>query len=54
MLARALASSAQVKAPTTIDHGFSISLFSVVSFVALKNLGLLIKSDWSVICLLYC
>ena len=40
----------QPKASTIIDLGISIFLFSVL-FVALRNLGLLIKTDWSVICL---
>ena len=43
----------QLKASTTMDLGISISLISV-RCVALRNLNLLIKTDWSVICLLCC
>ena len=43
----------QLKAPTTIDLGISTFLNSV-RCMALKNLGLLIKTDWSVLCPLCC
>ena len=43
----------QLKASTTMDLGISIFLISV-RCVALRNLDLLIKNDWSVICPLYC
>ena len=51
MLTRAPASPAQ--ASTTMDLGISIFLISV-RCVALRNLELLIKTDWSVICPLCC
>ena len=43
----------QLKASTTMDLGISVFLISV-RCVALKNLGLSIKTDWSVICPLCC
>ena len=43
----------QLKASTTRDLGISIFLISVLC-VALRNLDLLIKTDWSVICPLCC
>ena len=43
----------QLKASTTMDLGISIFFFSV-RCVALRNLDLLIKTDWSVICPLRC
>ena len=47
MLARAPASPGQ--GPTTMDLGISI-FFIFVQCVALKNLDLLIRTGWSVIC----
>ena len=52
MLARAPASPA-LKAPTTMDLGISIFHISV-QCVALRDLGLLIKTDWSMVCPLCC
>ena len=43
----------QLKASTTMDLGISIFLISV-QCLALRNLGLLIKTDWSVICPVCC
>ena len=43
----------QLKASTTMDLGISIFLISV-RCVALRNLDSLIKTGWSVICLLCC
>ena len=43
----------QLKASTTMDLGFSIFLI-FVQCVALRNLDLLIKTGWSVICPLCC
>ena len=43
----------QLRASTTMDLGISIFLISV-RCVAMKNLDLLIKTDWSVICPLCC
>ena len=51
MLARAPASLSQ--GSTTMDLGISI-FFIFVRCVALRNLDLLIKTDWSVICSLSC
>ena len=48
MLARVPASP-HLKASTTMDLGISIFLISV-QCVALRNLDLLIKTGWSVIC----
>ena len=50
MLVRAQAS---LKASTTMDLGISIFLISV-QCVALRNLELLIKTGWSVICPVFC
>ena len=52
MLPRAPASPAQ-KASTIMDLVISIFLI-FVRCVALRNVDLLIKTDWSVICLLCC
>ena len=43
----------QFKASTTMDLGISIFLIFLIC-VALRNLGLLIKTDWSVISPLCC
>ena len=43
----------QLKASPTMDLGISIFLISV-RCMALKNLDLSIKADWSVFCPLYC
>ena len=43
----------QLKASTTVDLGISIFLIFVWC-AALRNLGLLIKTAWSVICPLCC
>ena len=43
----------QLKVSTAMDLGISIFLTSV-QCVALRNLGLLIKTGWSVICPLCC
>ena len=51
MLAHAPASS--IKAFTAMDLGISIFLISE-RCVALRNLDLLIKTDWSVICPVCC
>ena len=43
----------QLKAFTTMDLGISIFIISV-QCVALRNLDLLIKTGWSVICPFFC
>ena len=43
----------QLKASTTMNLGISIFLISALH-LALRNLGLLIKTDWNVICPVYC
>ena len=44
----------QPKASTTMDLGISISLFLYIQCVTLRNLDLLIKTGWSVICPVCC
>ena len=44
----------QLKVSTTMDLGISIFLISVLRVALIKLDSLLIKTDWSVICLLSC